>query len=618
MSATGRLARIAEVIPFALAAAAYGLVSPTGGVIAGVALFVALTVGARLTIDLFAQIALALSGVVAGVLSVAFLLPRPPGPQGWSALALGLFLAGALRFVVVGAAGGPKVTQSFALASFAATGGFRTPEFRGVLVFFVVAEAFALWMLESGRPSFRELRWKEWAGAIVGAVIATVVAVFGAIVLPRAHDRVVEAVERYLSIQQGGFDSRITLGQMRGMMTSKRKVLRVLGENPVHLRGIVYGKYKEGRWSAVQEGMTPILIPGERESSTTEVENLVRHSQLFVPLGASALGGPNEKARANGMGVVYTADPRDDRIWFRVEKAPGPGRPPVAPPSAQDLEVPEAIRGELVEVAGRFAKTASGAVELTRELERGLSDGFRYSLEYERTEGVDPVIDFLNTHREGHCEYFASAMTLLLRVSGVPARVIGGFLVTEESPIGGYFVVREGNAHAWVEAFVDGRWRTFDPTPAAWLNEQMPDQMDWATALVDGLGVATAGLARWLNSLTVGQLSLAAGGLLGLWGLYRWLFRRRPRVVGTVLELDPPLECFEKLSQRLEREGLVRGRWESLESFAARVEEEEGLGPAPSELLRKYAAWRYGRVGELREIERGIDELCATPERRAR
>src|SRR5439155_16416246 len=96
---------------------------------------------------------------------------------------------------------------------------------------------------------------------------------------------------------------------------------------------------------------------------------------------------------------------------------------------------------------------------------RHLRSDFRYSLDYKRNPG-DPLLDFLGENRLGHCEYFASAMAMLARAAGIPARVVAGYRVAEHNDVGGYDVVREKNAHAWVEVYFDGSgWRTVDATP---------------------------------------------------------------------------------------------------------------------------------------------------------
>jgi hypothetical protein len=80
--------------------------------------------------------------------------------------------------------------------------------------------------------------------------------------------------------------------------------------------------------------------------------------------------------------------------------------------------------------------------------------------------------DFLLSARTGHCEYFATATTLLLRAAGIPARYAVGYSVQEWSRLEGAYVARARHAHAWTRAWVDGRWIDVDTTPPAWVEEE--------------------------------------------------------------------------------------------------------------------------------------------------
>ena len=95
---------------------------------------------------------------------------------------------------------------------------------------------------------------------------------------------------------------------------------------------------------------------------------------------------------------------------------------------------------------------------------------YAYSLDLLGIRSDHPVEDFLFEFRRGHCEYFASSMVLMLRATGIPARLVTGYLGGEYNPFEDYYVVRQSNAHAWVEAYLPDRgWTTFDPTPPSGL-----------------------------------------------------------------------------------------------------------------------------------------------------
>jgi hypothetical protein len=137
--------------------------------------------------------------------------------------------------------------------------------------------------------------------------------------------------------------------------------------------------------------------------------------------------------------------------------------------------VPEAATLDTAGVTPRVAELAARVagegtpLERARRLEEHLTTAYAYSLDFVgRRRGGDPIETFLFDWREGHCEYFASSMVLMLRSLGIPARLATGFLGADYHPLEGYWVVRQANAHAWVEAYLPDRgWTTFDPTPSA-------------------------------------------------------------------------------------------------------------------------------------------------------
>ena len=117
-------------------------------------------------------------------------------------------------------------------------------------------------------------------------------------------------------------------------------------------------------------------------------------------------------------------------------------------------------------LAMEWAGEGTPAQKATR-IESHLRQEYRYSLETPAKPAADLVSDFLFNTRRGYCEYFASAMAVMARSVGVPARVATGFGPGYFNPLSGQYVIRASEAHAWVEAWIEGQgWRTFDPTPA--------------------------------------------------------------------------------------------------------------------------------------------------------
>jgi hypothetical protein len=95
-----------------------------------------------------------------------------------------------------------------------------------------------------------------------------------------------------------------------------------------------------------------------------------------------------------------------------------------------------------------------------------LKTHYGYTLQLPSSPVVDPLANFLFERNQGHCEYFASSMAVMLRTLHIPARVVNGFVSDEFNDLSGNYVVRARNAHAWVEVYFPGYgWITFDPTP---------------------------------------------------------------------------------------------------------------------------------------------------------
>ncbi|MFT5422459.1 MAG: hypothetical protein ACI89L_000216 [Phycisphaerales bacterium] len=165
---------------------------------------------------------------------------------------------------------------------------------------------------------------------------------------------------------------------------------------------------------------------------------------------------------------------------------------------------------------------------VARLFEQHLQLQFQYTLTPRTPPGNrDPIEWFLNDHREGHCEVFASAMAALCRSVGIDARVVTGYLATEFNEMTGYYVVRESNAHAWVEVQVvpgtgggdPGVWQTLDPTPRAGLQS--------AHQLKSGLVARVKRLFEtaeftWINSV-IGFGAESQKAVTGTIELPRWM-----------------------------------------------------------------------------------------------
>jgi len=307
-----------------------------------------------------------------------------------------------------------------------------------------------------------------------------------------------------------------------------------------------------------------------------EIELIAPRRYLFLPEGTVALAVPAAVRLdpANGVALAERVrGPLRYRVWVARGKGPRPADPPPAVlPSFEPH--PEVRRLTLEVVAGIETDVARAAA-----VERHLRENYAYSMAGMASLRSDPVAWFLLERRAGHCEYFAGAMVAILADLGIPARMVTGYVGGDLSRDGASAVVREANAHAWVEARVGhgAEWTSFDPTPAA----EVPalnrlrgrDRLRFSLALVEStwdryiltygfgeqvqllsaLAGAVDGLGRRLS-----WTAAAAGAIavLGIGALVRWLLRRparRRRLRGAPA---PAASVIERVACRLQRAGV--------------------------------------------------------------
>jgi len=135
------------------------------------------------------------------------------------------------------------------------------------------------------------------------------------------------------------------------------------------------------------------------------------------------------------------------------------------------LQLPSDLPARVAELARRWTDGLATNDAKALVIEQHLRREFAYDLHSPSSGKPQPVDHFLFESRRGHCEFFSTAMAVMLRSIGIPSRNVTGFVGGTWNRFGRYYAVREGDAHSWVEAYSDDpirpTWRTFDPTPAA-------------------------------------------------------------------------------------------------------------------------------------------------------
>lgn len=470
---------------------------------------------------------------------------------------------------------------------------------------FVILGAMGASLLrdKEGGPTWSQMQARGRARIALGLMVGAGLTVVTAISLPLLHARVIRVFydwERRGSTT--GVADEIMLGGAADITESMELVLRVHGPWAEHLRGVVFNRYRKGRWvpGEADPGKT-LVVSKHPPSQATRVEAVKSGPRYFVPLQARAVASPSGIVLIDRMGTLRApAGVAAETIWFSLGERP---EQPVQPPSPDDLEVPEDVRERLRPLASSWTQNARDDESRLRALEGQLQQGFQYSLQHQRKTNADPIVDFLLLHRTGHCEYFASGMVILARSLGIPARVASGFRVHERNPVGGFYAVRARDAHAWVEAWVDGAWRTYDPTPPGALRAQASGTTPWARALWDWSQdrwsrMDGAQIRLWLF---VSVAVLASGAAFVLW-MRRWLRDRRDKRAQQ--QAGPLVPSLKELLSTLEDRGWARPPSETLESYVRRLRgEPRGELVAAAEILEQYARLVYGGFGSPDGLE---------------
>ncbi len=441
---------------------------------------------------------------------------------------------------------------------------------------------------------------RDLRGLAAMLVICSAVTALGGWSLPLAHRWSVQRYfDRYARAHsEAGLSDHMTLTAMDGVFQSDTVVLRVRGRRTDYLRGVAFDRYRLGGWSYSGSGARRTIHLEQRARGLQDGETEVRSiggptGWTLLPLDAQHITASDAAFEALPSGVLRGSSD-GNTLWFRSGT---PGDVTISAPTATDREVPRPLRALLATTITQWGCDRGEDVERVRCLEARLKRDYRYALSVPESRRIEPIAAFLTQHHRGHCEYFASALALLSRAAGVPARVVAGYRVSERSEWGDYYVVRERNAHSWVEAHVGAAgWTRFDATPASadelMVHHRVPRWRTW----IESIRWAVVDLFDRVRARGALQWAIALLGLgLGASVLRRTLRDRRQRDAIDASSL--PTAAMAALFAQLDRVGLRKSRGETLESFARRVGAAalgDGLAEEVSGALVAYAHARYG------------------------
>jgi transglutaminase-like putative cysteine protease len=284
-----------------------------------------------------------------------------------------------------------------------------------------------------------------------------------------------------------GFQKRFNINQpqipCRG--PGNGVVARMRADHPQYLRARIFDRFDGLHWSAssvrlvkLAVGFNGVDLAGPERNTASDLQAYevfiekdmgdaipaaavpVRLNFPATAIGVDRFGQlhcPGALKKGTAYAVTSQYNRRQDRLFAELE----------GPPPPAFIQLPDALDPRIPELAATVTKGAATQLEAAVALEQHLRTGYQYDLNSAFTsQNTTPLSVFLFDTRSGHCEYFASALAVMLRTRNIPARLVTGFSATSRNPLTGYFDIHALDAHAWVEAWVDDQgWVILEPTP---------------------------------------------------------------------------------------------------------------------------------------------------------
>lgn len=281
-------------------------------------------------------------------------------------------------------------------------------------------------------------------------------------------------------IRSVGFSEEVDFGLFGDILKDPSIVMRVSISGPglpLYWRGITLDYFDGMAWKDTLKRQSRIYKHGESfdvSPGVVRTDDVTVQEIFLEPIDTEVIFGLGEVISLKSgsrylfkdvAGSLYLPGKVDRRFSYTAYSIPG-GRAELRRRyDSYYLQLPEGAE-RITALAREVAKGEDSDSKAAHAIESYLRMNYTYSLDVSPpAEGEKPVEHFLFVSKEGYCEHFATSMVLMLRSLGIPARIVTGYAGGEKNDIGDYIIIRQRDAHSWVEAEIGGKWERFDPTP---------------------------------------------------------------------------------------------------------------------------------------------------------
>lgn len=492
-----------------------------------------------------------------------------------------------------------------------------------------------------------------------------------------------------------GFSDRVSLGDIGKIQQNDQVAMRVRLENSKNStnprwRGIALDNFDNKTWSKSRKN---VREPFNRdEKGTIKVDfaesqnDIVIQTFYLEPMDTQILFALSRPVTIQGNFSTLTKDSEGgiqffrsnfERISYKVYSDTSlpnilelqKDNNSYSPEQQRYLQLPENLDNRIAQFAAKITQNTNNRYDKAKVIENYLQTNFGYTLEL-KAAGDQPVADFLFNIREGHCEYFATAMAIMLRTQGVATRIVNGFQTGDYNETADIFVVKQRNAHSWVEVYFpkENAWIPFDPTPFAgqtigntgstgilgtfnnylealetfwiqyfvaydnqeqqslmrsvrngfvdfqakssdWISQKQTQLIDWWKEVRGDKGLETSAIAIGYG---IGYFSVGILGIILLIWLYRKIIKLKIwRNVFAWLRRKNEItivEFYERMQKVLAIRGFIRELHQTPLEFAFAINMPEAVS-----ITEKYNQVRFGEKNlsnlEVKEIENWLEKL---------